>query len=276
MDSFKHRCIALRKRGFSLNQIVEKTKRSKTSVYFHIRHTPLNNKRRQEIRLARIERCINYSKGVKGKSKFGRHPIPFEIWNPSLVSLVGHILFDGTIKYGGCVYTNRSVSLLDHVTSCMQTVYPFQPKRYESIPGVYKIAFHNVELEALMRDKEIELTENISHMGKELQRAFLRAFFDDEGSVYFTGKRRAVRGFQYNSKILNLVQLLLRGFGIESVVDTKYNEMTITRQENIRRFEKEINFTKGVCVNGSRSNSVWKQSLEKRELLRRALASYEK
>lgn len=45
-------------------------------------------------------------------------------------------------------------------------------------------------------------------------------------------------------------------------------------KKNLDLFAAEINFSPGVCVNGNRSNSAWKESLEKREILRRALASY--
>jgi len=52
-------------------------------------------------------------------------------------------------------------------------------------------------------------------------------------------------------------------------------EIKITSRENIARFAREINFSPGVRVNGQRSNSIWKQSLEKKEILRRALVSYQ-
>jgi intein-encoded DNA endonuclease-like protein len=157
----------------------------------------------------------------------------------------------------------------------METVYPFPPKKYESLPGVFKLGYHNVELGSFFRSKARGLLKDIQRMEKERQRIFLRAFFDDEGSVYFIGKRRAIRGYQHNSKILNLIHHLLKNFNIESKVDKKYNEITVTRKENIECFAREINFAVGVYINGDRTNSVWKQSLEKRELLKRALDSYQ-
>ncbi len=157
----------------------------------------------------------------------------------------------------------------------MKEIYPFPPKRYESLPGVYKSSFYNVELAEYVGRTARDLLKEISKMQLPLQRSFLRAFFDDEGSVYFIGKRRAVRGYQHNAKMLRLVQHLLKNFGIESKVDSTYNEITITRRENIALFAKKINFSTGLQINGNRSNSIWKKSLEKRELLWRALASYE-
>ena len=100
--SFKNQCITLRTRGFSLNQIVAKTKRSKTSIYFHIKKIPLSEKRHKEILLAAIKRFNDYSKSIKGKCRLDRHPITFTNWNSNLVSLTGHLIFDGEIKKSGC------------------------------------------------------------------------------------------------------------------------------------------------------------------------------
>ena len=227
------------------------------------------------MRMATIKRFKNYSKSIKGKSRFNRHPIIFDGWNAQLVSLVSHLIFDGEIKYGGCVYTKRNTVLLKRVAICMKVVYPFPPKKYESFPGVHKIAYHNVELSSYLKAKAQKLLRDIGNTSTQLQQIFLRSFFDDEGSVYFIHKRRAVRGYQHNIKILVIVKTLLKNFGIESRIDAKYNEIIISRRNDLIKFAEEINFTRGVRINGNRSNSIWKQSLEKRVILQRALSSYQ-
>jgi len=100
--------------------------------------------------------------------------------------------------------------------------------------------------------------------------------FDDEGSIYFQNKTniKTIRGYQYNDKILYLVQKLLENFQIESKVSTRFNEIVISCRKNLEKFAREINFSSGVKINGNRSNSIWKKDLEKREILRMALASY--
>ena len=90
---------------------------------------------------------------------------------------------------------------------------------------------------------------------------------------YRDGKR-SVRGYQHDLEILCIVRRLLSDFSIESKIDHKYFEIIISRRENLLKFQKLINFSKGLRVNGQRSNSIWKESLEKREILRRAIASY--
>ncbi|OGG72878.1 hypothetical protein A3A38_01555 [Candidatus Kaiserbacteria bacterium RIFCSPLOWO2_01_FULL_53_17] len=66
---------------------------------------------------------------------------------------------------------------------------------------------------------------------------------------------------------------MLSDFNIESRIQLP-NEIVSVGKENLLKFEKEIGFSPGVRINGKRSNSIWKQSLEKREILRRAIASY--
>ena len=156
----------------------------------------------------------------------------------------------------------------------IRKLYPYPPRIYESLPGVHKTCYYNVELSAYLKIKAKELLIQIGTQEEKLKRVFLRAFFDDEGSVYWIGNRRAVRGYQHKSKLLYLIQRLLEDFHVESSADEKFNEITITRRKNIEQFEREINFSKGVHVNGYRSNSIWKKSLEKRKILRMALASY--
>ena len=259
-----------------MNRIVAITGRPKTSVYFHIRDVKLPADVKRRIAERSTLRLIKFNRSRKGKSARGRHPNEFTSWNADLVCLVSHFLFDGEIRYGGCVYTNRSTTLLNRVERLMRSVYDHPPKRIEASPGVYRISYHNVELAAYLRGRAKELLQRIPTAPREWQRAFLSSFFDDEGSVYFIGTKRRVRGYQHSFEMLTLIHELLQKFRIESTLDRKYNEVTISRRENIERFAREINFSPGVRINGQRSNSIWKRSLEKRKILRRAIASYQR
>ncbi len=273
-QEFKKTCVNYRKSGLSLNEIVKRTGRSKTSIYFHIQNIPLNSKRRKEISLSASKRILEINAQKKGKSRLNRHPICFSLWTKELVCLISHLIFDGEIKHAGCIYTNRSAVLLQQVIDCMPIVYSYHYNKIESTPGVFRLSYFNVELSKYLKEKSVEMINKIRGMKTELQLSFLKAFFDDEGSVYFIGKRRSVRGYQHNIKILEIVKELLQNFGIEGKIDKKYYEIVISKKENLEKFAKEINFSPGLCVNGNRGNSVWKKSLEKREILKMALESY--
>ena len=158
----------------------------------------------------------------------------------------------------------------------MKGVYDFEPKKYKNtLTGVLRISYYNVALGAYMQQKSLQLLDEIVEAPKELKREFLRAFFDDEGCMDFRPKerRRGVRGYQKNTRILKSIQTLLADFYITATLKLP-NEVVVTGKNNLQKFQQEINFSPGIFINGERSNSIWKENLEKRELLIRALNSF--
>jgi intein-encoded DNA endonuclease-like protein len=157
----------------------------------------------------------------------------------------------------------------------MSDVYAFPSKRYVNIhTGVTRSMYFNVELGEYLQQKSTELIQAIPHLPAKFKIEFLRAFFDDEGCMDFRpSKKKRVRGYQKDTAILTLVHQLLSDINIASRIILP-NEVVISGKENLLKFQKEINFSSGVRINGLRSNSIWKESLEKRELLRRAIASF--
>ncbi|MBI2612970.1 LAGLIDADG family homing endonuclease [Candidatus Kaiserbacteria bacterium] len=158
----------------------------------------------------------------------------------------------------------------------MKDIYHHEPKYWtDRITGVSRISYFNVALASYLESKSQDLKNNILKLPIDLKREFIRAFFDDEGCMDFRPSRnlRQIRGYQKNMDILYLVQRLLGNFGIGADVK-RPNEVVIRGKENLEKFQREINFSSGVRINGNRPNSIWKESLEKRELLERAIASY--
>ena len=188
---------------------------------------------------------------------------------------MAHLIFDGEIRHGG-IYNNRSEALIERVERCMSSLYNFEPTRYKNVlTGVSRISYYNVELAIFLKQKINELVKKIKKMPIRLKREFLRAFFDDEGCMDYRPQsgRRQIRGYQKDIRILKLVRILLADLNIDSRV-VKPNEVVIVGKENLVRFEREINFSRGVQMNGNRSNSRWKKHVEKKELLRQAIKSF--
>lgn len=274
MKAFKQECIRLRRRDHTLPEIVRMTGRSKSSVHFHIRDMPLSFRKRESIRIAKVLQARKLAENRRGIS--ARRFKKFDMWDRELVSLVAHLLFDGEIKHGGCVYNNRNMTLLDRVEKCMETIYPLEPKRYlNTVTGVSRISYFNVALGEYMREKSVELLKSIGHMSREHKREFLRSFFDDEGCMDYRPDRnhRRIRGYQKKVSVLEIVQAVLSDFDIGSRIQLP-NEIVIVGKDDLLRFEQEIGFSAGVRINGNRSNSIWKKPLEKREILRRAILAY--
>lgn len=274
MKTAKQLCVDLRKKDFTLPEIVKLTGLAKSTVYVHIHNVPLSNIKKRQISAANALRARRIAANRRGIS--ARLFKKFDCWNSHIVSLVSHLIFDGEIRKNGCIYNNRSQSLLNRVERYMKELYAIKPKRYTDIAsGVSRISYYNVSLAAYIREKADELLGNITNMPKEFQKEFLRSFFDDEGCIDFRHDRgnRRIRGYQKNTDILKIVRVLLTELGIQSRIQLP-NEIVIVGKDNLIKFQKEIGFSPGVRINGKRSNSIWKQSLEKREILRRAIASY--
>lgn len=272
MQSFKDQCIELRKKDYSLQEIINTTGRSKTSVYFHIQNIPLSSERKLKLKNFRAVHIRKFALARKGKS--ARSFKKIVTWTPESVLLVSHLLFDGEIRRKKCVYNNRSTALINRVEKLMKQFYEFEPKRSrDKKTGVTRVAYFNVALNAHLYEKSIELLKLISTMSLDLKRELLRAFFDDEGCMDFRIKTRKVRGYQKDTAILFLVQNLLSDFSINSHIEMP-NKVVISGKENLLKFQEEINFSPGVRINGKRPNSLWKKSLEKQKLLKMAIQSY--
>jgi len=275
MKSFKERCVELRKQDKSIGEIVEITGRSKSSIYPHIKDIPLSKNRIEKYHNDAAKHIRRFALKRKGKSVRPFHH--FDIWTPDLVRLVGHLAFDGEISLKrGCAYNNRSEALIERVEQLMEVIYDFEPKRWQNkLTGVRRISYYNVALANYLNDKRKELVRGIKKLPLPSKRAFLEAFFDDEGCVDYrpNENKRSIRGYQKDVSILKLIQKLLADFSVEARVVLP-NEVQIVGKKNLSRFEKEINFSFGIYMNGNRANSRWKKDIEKRKLLRKAIESY--
>ncbi|MHB1163366.1 MAG: LAGLIDADG family homing endonuclease [Minisyncoccota bacterium] len=274
MIDFKTQCVTLRNKGYSINEIMEVTGRAKSSIHTHIKGIPLSKERMKQYRESSGKWIRKFALARKGKSV--RSFRTFDTWSADTVLLVAHLLFDGEIAKAKCVYNNRSKALIERVESLMRERYDFEPKWHQNKEtGVWRISYHNVALSAYLNKKSKELLREIKKTPLNLRREFIRAFFDDEGCMDFRPKNnsRKVRGYQKDVQILGIIKSLLADFGITARIVLP-NEVVIVGKENLMRFEQEINFSRGVCMNGNRSNSRWKKHVEKRELLRQAIVSF--
>jgi len=275
-QEFKQRCIELRMKNYTIGEIIKELNRPKTSIYTHIKNIPKSKFLIDKITKNNLLHLNKIRPDLKGISWTKRHCKGFTKWTPHLVNLLAHSMFDGRLTKTDFTYFNSNLVLIDSFKGKMKIIYDYEPRIYKTRENVIRLAYFSVELADFLRIKQKELLDKILTFNRTFQREFLKAFFDDEGSIYFQKKRnsRRVKGSQYDNEILFLVRGLLRNFGIESKVDARFHEIIISRRENLEKFAEEINFSTGVKVNGLRSNSIWKQDLEKREILRRAVNSY--
>ncbi len=272
------KCRELRRRGCTLNKIIENTNLSKTTAYKYIYDIPLSSKAKEEIKKEATKRIIKFNlEERKGKCVPGRIIRKPKKWTAELIFLTAHFMFDGEIKKVSCVYQNRSLFLINSIKKNMKTLFGLTPyyKFYEKT-GVHRISYHHVELANYFKSKAQKIKQYIRRASLVEKKIFLRAFFDDEGCAYKYKNNRKIRGYQNNLEILNLIKGLLKNFDIESKVDVKYKEIVISKKQNLINFQNKINFSKKIYINPDRKNSIWKQKLEKRKILDYLINSYKK
>ena len=274
MKSFQEQCVALRKKDKTLNEIMTITGRSKSSIYTHIKDIPLSKEKLDIVTGQNRKQALINAEKRRGVSL--RSFKKFDTWSPDTVLLVAHLIFDGELKNRTCGYINRSTALVLKVETLLKSIYNFEPKRHhDTVSGVYKIRYYNVALKNYLEAKANELRKIVIKLPLECQREYLRAFFDDEGCMDYRPNQnvRQIRGYQKDKDILNIIQKLLHGFNIEAKIK-KPNEVVIIGKDNLIKFQKEINFSKGVKLNPRRANSIWKEEIEKHDLLESAIKSF--
>ena len=199
-------------------------------------------------------------------------------FSPELVRFFAHTLFDGSIFPDRVVYYSSHLILAEQFASSGRCLFGLKPTWHQTEEGVYRVYFFSKNLVDFLTARRSFLLGNITQMGRSERLAFLKAFFDDEGSVAFRPEsgKRVVRGYQKNVEILQLIAELLKGFDIDSRLDnvSRSPELVISCQENIERFSRSIGFSEGVSFLATRKNSYYSQPVEKQAILRRLLRSY--
>jgi len=273
----------LRRKGFTLGEILKVVKLPKTTIHNHIHTIVLSLKAQKRLKKVQERIAKENTKRInefnirerKGKCIPGRIVIKPKGWTKELIFLVAHFMFDGETQTHSCIYHNRNKALIDQVSFLMKRIFKLQLHHWlNKETGVHRISYHYVELADYARGKAQELKKYIKTASLPEKKIFLQAFFDDEGCANLHRNIRRVRGYQHNLEILKLIQKLLKDFNIESKIDEKYQEIVISRKSNLIKFRDKINFSKGVYINPERKNSIWKKKLQKRDLLNMAIAGY--
>jgi len=267
-------CRALRAEGLSFGEIATKLSLPKSTVHWHTRNIKISLSQHEAIEQRRQELCRMLPNKRKGKCIAGREVFKPESWTEDLVHVIAHLMFDGSVERYGCVYYNSSETNVDHVSDLLNKVFGVKAKKKIRDNSIYAVSAYYIELADYVREKERELLGYIQLAPIEEKKIFLQAFFDDEGSIYYKKGKRRIRGSQDSIVLLELVKKLLVDFNIYSRIDTAARAIEISGKSEILKFKGKINFSKNIFINSERKNSIWKQKLEKREILNKAVNSY--
>lgn len=273
-EEIKKKCKYLRRKGQSLNYIVNIVGLPKTTAYDYIKNIVLTERQKLDIKY-RKRILLRKPSSKKGKCKPGREIIKPSTWSEELINIVAHFSFDGHIGYDGCRYYNRSESQIANLKAEVYKLFGIEPKSQVRSDGVRVISYYNVEFADYIKNKANEIFFYLENRAtKKEKRIFLQAFFDDEGNVYFKKNTRRIRGYQKSIKVLEKINNIMSEFGLRGRIYPKIDAIEITGKEQLEKFAKEIGFSSGITLNSLRKNSIWKRDIEKREVLDLALTSY--
>jgi hypothetical protein len=149
------KCRNLRKRGFTLGEIIKTIKLPKITVYEYIRDIPLPLEMKERIKREATKRINEFNiKYRKGKCIPGRIVLKPKGWTNELIFLVAHFMFDGEIQSHSCIYHNRNEILINQVKRSMETIFNLRPYNWlNRETGVHRISYHYVELADYVRNK---------------------------------------------------------------------------------------------------------------------------
>lgn len=85
-----------------------------------------------------------------------------------------------------------------------------------------KLAYLDLLRYATYNSKDWKINDELIYASKDIKRQFLKAIFDDEGSVIKTHKKAAIRLYSINLDGLKQIQKILSEFNIESKIQPGY------------------------------------------------------
>ncbi|MFH0912993.1 MAG: LAGLIDADG family homing endonuclease [Candidatus Omnitrophota bacterium] len=269
------KCRELRIEGNSFGEISSVLGVAKSTLYAYLKDIPLSYKQKQDIEKRRKAKCFIGGNPRKGKCLAGREIIKPVSWSKDLIHIVSHFIFDGRVDEDCCIYYSKDKYQIRHMQRLLEEKFRAIPRIQLRDNGVYGLVFYHVELANYLKRRREELIAYVANGApKAYKREFIKAFFDDEGCIFYKGDKRRVRGYQKSNSVLELVLNLLKEFGIESRIDKRANGVEISGRSNLEKFSKEINFSSKIYINPYRKNGIWKKIISKRKILGLALQSY--
>jgi len=168
---------------------------------------------KKNFRIVKIENNNAYLKLHRGRYII-KVAIPFKT-DEKLASLFGHILGDGCIKSkeGNIYYTNKSKDLIDEFKAIIEELFGIEPKtNFNQKRRFYEVYPPKTIARFLVlcgfpkgpkTEQIITIPSWIKEGSKEVKASFVRALFDDEGTV-INSKRNFVISFGMNKQKLLL------------------------------------------------------------------------
>ncbi len=249
----------LRESGYSYTEISKIVGRSKKFVWKQAKDVVFSNNGRRR-----------YFCNVTGIPK--QIKLQEQALNHSKARVLAHLFFDGTVfrtgKYHFFIrYINSSKELVDQFLEDMKRVYGVAHSSFEIVTckiKCYKISYKSrIVYEDLMlyaptystSNDSAALPQQILNASRGIKIEFLRAFWEDEGSI--SKNRRLMADCKNKTVIMQLAELhkeLGFTYGIcryREPTGWMYKLYLLKKKENLERFYRYKLFDKSIVTHGS-------------------------
>jgi intein/homing endonuclease len=172
--------------------------------------------------------------------------------SPKLASLVGHGIGDGHISGEGCFeYTNGNLNLHKNVLDIISKLFGFY--KYSEYEHKVKKRRFNVIVGEILHFAGVPKGNKIIQSfptprwilngSKEIKKSFIRALFDDEGTVKVSSHEILIK-FSKNEKYIDSLQKFMEQ--IKQLLEDLGIEVTSIRKENIGKNGRTIQLVLGI------------------------------
>lgn len=184
----------------------------------------------------------------------------FEKLTIAKARIIAHLIGDGCVYKSNhdynVKYEVKDVESLNSFEKDMLSVYGlkltkgFKPSGFTGKPIPFlrlrsKLTYHDLLRYATYNSKDWSIKKGLSNSSKEIKREFLKAFFDDEGSVVPEGNKGVIKLYSINKNGLKQIQRILLEFDIKSKLDSGYGakrNVYALLIKGLDSFYKEIGF----------------------------------
>lgn len=172
--------------------------------------------------------------------------------NEPVADLLGYLVSEGACEGDTIGFGQKDESVMDHFLNSVEEVFGYRPSCYEGADGCFSTEIGRrpavlwlQELGASGSSSDKEVPECIRRAPKALVAAFLRTYFEGDGSISTTSGKQMVSCGSKSEELLKQIQLLLLNMG---VVSSRYFDegrgmwQLQVRSEYVAVFAREIGF----------------------------------
>lgn|SRR3989344_5090266 len=272
---------SLRSEGLSFKQIAKQLSLSPATVYKYAKNVVLSDAAKNKIKLVEETSRINFI------SKFAvQKQITLSHLDAFKSRLLGHLFFDGHVYAEGkwkLGYTNASMAAIAFFVECVRSVYGLTENYIYQKTGVnvkvYTVDFYSKNAcqdlfsfsNSFSTKQEIGIPKEILNGNETIRSSFLKAFWNDEGSVSCNGN---VTGGSKSKRMIFDLKDLHKSLGVEctNYVDNKtcVNILRI-RKNSLIHFSQKIGFDYSIITKGKNIGRLKKDVLN--EIIMRKMSA---